>query len=103
MEHDKLKHKLNQVEQRSLDHCLVMKGIHEMAKENEKDCIELVYNALANTIEAEDKNDRKQAARKLEIRRVQRIGRFNENYDRPILIEFNYKRNADYIMKIEVT
>ena len=30
-----------------------------MAKENEKDCIELVYNALVNTIEAEDKNDRK--------------------------------------------
>ena len=41
-----------------------MKGIREMAKENEKDCIELVYNALANTIEAEDENDRKQAARK---------------------------------------
>ena len=57
MEHDKLKYKLNQVEQRSLDHCLVMKGICEMAKENEKDCIELVYNALANTIEAEDEND----------------------------------------------
>ena len=41
-----------------------------MAKENEKDCIELVYNALSNTIEAEDENDCKQAARKLEIRRA---------------------------------
>ena len=70
MGHDKLKHKLNKVEQRSLDHCLVMKGIREMAKENEKDCIELVYNALANTIEVEDENDHKQAARKLEIRRA---------------------------------
>ena len=64
MEQDKLKYKLNQVEQRSLDHYLVLKGICEMAKENEKDCIELVYNALANTIEAEDENDCKQAARK---------------------------------------
>ena len=70
MEQDKLKYKLNQVEQRSLDHCLVMKGICEMAKENKKDCIELVYNALANTIETEDENECKQAARKLEIRRA---------------------------------
>ena len=99
MEHDKLKHKLNQVDQRSLDHCLVMKGIHEMAKENEKDCIELVYSALANTIEAEDENDHKQAARKMEIRRAKRIGRFNENYDRPISIEFTFKHDADYIME----
>ena len=99
MEQDKLKHKLNQVEQRSLDHCLVMKGIHEMAKENKKDCIELVYNALANTIEAEDEDDRKQAARKMEIRRARRIGRFNENYDRPISIEFSFKHDADYIME----
>ena len=99
MEQDKLKHKPNQVEQRSLDHCLVMKGIHEMTKENEKDCIELVYSALANTIEAEDENDHKLAARKMEIRRAQRIGRFNENHDRPISIEFTYKRDADYIME----
>ena len=99
MEHDKLKHKLNQVEQRSLDHCLVMKGIREMAKKNEKDCIELVYSLLSNTIEAEDENDCKQAARKMEIRRAKRIGRFNENYDRPILIKFTFKRDADYIME----
>ena len=64
MEQDQLKHKLNQVEQRNLDHCLVMKDIRKMAKENEKDCIELVYNALANTKEADDEDNRKQAARK---------------------------------------
>ena len=49
MEQDKLKYKLNQVEQRSLDHCLLLKGVCEMAKENEKDCIELVYNVVSNT------------------------------------------------------
>ena len=99
MEQDKLKHKLNQVEQRSLNHCLAMKGIREMAKENKKDCIELVYNALANTIEADDEDNQKQAARKMEIRRARRIGRFNENYDRPISIEFSFKHDADYIME----
>ena len=99
IEQDKLKHKLNQVEQRSLDHCLVIKGIREMAKENKKDCIQLVYSALASTIEADDENDHKQAARKLEIRRARRIGRFNENYDRPILIEFTFKCDTDYIME----
>ena len=61
IEQDKLKLKLNQVEQWSLDHCLVVKGICEIAKESEKDCIDLVYNALANTIEAEDENDHKTA------------------------------------------
>ena len=99
MEQDKLKHKLNEVEQRGLDHCLVMRGIQEMAKETKKDCIKLVYNALANTIEADDENGRKQAARKMEIRRVRRLGRFNENYDRPISIEFSFKRDADYTME----
>ena len=99
MEQVKLKYKLNQLEQRSLHHCLVMKGICEMAKENEKDCIELVHNTLANTIEAEDENDWKQAAKKLEIRRARRIGRFNENYARSISIEFTFKCDADYIME----
>ena len=35
----------------------------------------------------------------MEIRRARRIGRFNENYHRPISIEFSFKRDADYIME----
>ena len=98
MEHDKLKHKLNQVEQRGLDHCLVLKGICEMAKENKNDCVELVYNAIANTIDAEDKTECKQAAKHMEIRRALRLGKYNENYDRQIAVEFTLKCDADYIM-----
>ena len=90
MEQDKLKYKLNQVEQRSLDYCVVLKGVCEMAKETEKDCIELVYNAVSNMIDAEDENYHKQAARKLEIRWARRIGKYNENYDRPISVEFTW-------------
>ena len=98
IEHDKLKHKLNQVEQRGLDHCLVLKGVREMVKETEKDCVELVYNAIANTIDADDETERKQAARRMEIRRARRLGKYSENYDRPISVEFTSKCDADYIM-----
>ena len=98
MEHDNLKHKLNQVEQRGLDHCLVLTGIREMAKENEKDCVELIYNAIANAIDAEDETEHKQAAKCMEIRRARRLGKYNENYDRPISVEFTLKCDADYIM-----
>ena len=99
MEQDKLRYKLNQVEQQSLYHCLVLKGIHEMAKESEKDCMELVYNAISNTIDAENEDDHKTAARKLEIRRARRIGKYSENYDRPISVKFTFKHDADYILE----
>ena len=35
----------------------------------------------------------------MESRRARRIGRFNENYDRPISIEFTFKHDVDYIME----
>ena len=56
-EHDRLKWKLNNVEQRGLDHCIVIKGICEMAKEEEKDCVELVNDAIATTIDAENETE----------------------------------------------
>ena len=64
MEHDRLKWKLNNIEQCGLDHCIVIKGIHEMAKEEEKDCVELVYNTIATTIDAENETEHKTVSTK---------------------------------------
>ena len=63
------------MEQRGLDHCIVIKGIREMAKKEEKDCIELVYEAITNTIDAENEVEHKQSARNMEIRQAKWIGK----------------------------
>ena len=70
-----------------------------MAKEEEKDCVELVNDAIATTIDAENETELKQSAQNMEIRWAKRIGKYNNNYDHPISVEFTLKHDADYIIE----
>ena len=56
-EQDRLKSKLDAMEQKGLDHCLVIHGIPENANDNKQDCIEKIHIELACTIEANEEED----------------------------------------------
>ena len=99
IEQNKLKTKLDQMEQKSLDHCLVIQGIPEGPNEGERECVDKIYAELSNTVESSEVNERLVMARRMEIKRACRIGCYNPQYSRPLSVEFKYCLDTDYIME----
>ena len=56
-EQNKLKSKINRMEQKSLDHCLVIRGIPEGLNEGERECVDKIYAELSNTVESPEQNE----------------------------------------------
>ena len=99
IEQNKLKTKLDRMEQKSLDHCLVIRGIPEGPNEGERECVDKIYAELSNTVESPEENERLIMARRMEIKRACRIGRYSPQYNRPLSVEFKYCLDTDYIME----
>ena len=95
----KLKSKLDQMEQKSLDHCLVIRGIPEGPNEGEREFVHKIYVELANTVESNEENNQLIMARRMEIKRACRIRCYNPQYSRPLSVEFKYRLDTDYIME----
>ena len=87
------------MEQKSLDHCLVIRGIPEGPNEGERECVDKIYAELSNTVESPEENERLVMACRMEIKRARRIGRYSPQYSRPLSVEFKYRLDTDYIME----
>ena len=98
-EQDKLKSKLNRMEQKGPDHCLVICGIPEWPNEGERKCVDKIYVELSNTIESSEERDWILMAHRMEIKRASKIGCYNSQYSRPLSVEFKYCLDTAYIMK----
>ena len=99
IEQNKFKTKLDQMEQKSLDHCLVIRGIPEGLNEGDRECVDKIYAELSNTVESSEVNERLVMACRMEIKRARRIGCYNPQYSRPLSVEFKYRLDTDYIME----
>ena len=98
-EFSKLQSKICDMEQRTLDKSVIMRGQRESNGETEYSLREQVHRELSNTIESPDYESRLVIARKMSIRRCKRLGRFNKQKARPISIEFDYKEDVEYILE----
>ena len=99
IEQNKLKTKLDRMEQKSLDHCLVIRGIPEGPNEGERECVDKIYAELLNTVESPEENERLIMAHRMEIKRAHRIRHYSPQYSRPLSVEFKYRLDTDYIME----
>ena len=94
-EQKKLQSKIDQIETRTLQQCLIVKGIAEEEWEKESVSREKVYRELAATVSTDRTFDDKKEenkfklklAKKLEIRSCNRVGRYSKDRPRPISIE----------------
>ena len=68
------------MELKSLDHCLVIRGIPEGPNEGERECVDKIYAEISNTVESPDVNERLVMASRMEIKRARRIGHYNPQY-----------------------
>ena len=92
-----LKDRLIAIENQLLENNITLQGINEDAWELNSVLREKTYHALASTIEASSKQKQLEEARKMPIKKVQRMGKYNSKRGRPILVSFTYKEDADYV------
>ena len=105
-EHKKLKNKIDQIENRALQHCLIVKGIAEEEWEKESTSRDKVYKELEIIVSTdhtfdnrnEENKHRLKLARKMEIRSCKCLGRYNKDRSRPISIELLCKDDVDFIL-----
>ena len=98
-EYHKLKRRINIIEQKGLDHTLIIRGIMEAQDETETSIKDSVFAELAETVVGETQYEKVQIARRMEIKRCRRIGRYNRQRARPLSVEFKYKEDTKYIME----
>ena len=97
-EQSKLKSKLNQMENKTLECSIIIKGIAETIGETEQDMIDAVHWEISYTILGNSDRDRYEKARKMEIRKCKRIGKFNQERSRPISVEFLSRQDLTYVL-----
>ena len=98
-EHGLLKSKLSAIERKTLECCLVFKGIPDTDLEKETVTIQKLYWELSRTVDGETEAERISGAKNMLIKRCKRLGRFQENKSGAISVEFQLKQDADYVIE----
>ena len=76
-EHYKLKDKFDKIENKELEHSIILQGIKEQEEEDEAQLTEYVYYELSFTIDSMSEHERWRQIKQMEITRCRRIGAFN--------------------------
>ena len=86
-EHGKLEMRMERIENRNLENCVIFHGIKEDYKETDEVGRDKIYRELTNLLTDEDPEERYKMARRLVIRRCKRLGRYNRDRSRPFSID----------------
>ena len=99
-EQSKLKRRIKDLENRVLCNNLVLKGIPDVKWEEERETLRKVYQELSNVIDVKENEDKIVAAQEIGIRRCKRMGRYNEenNRPRPISLELVHRQDVLYLL-----
>ena len=98
-EQGKLESRMDRMENRNLENCVIFRGIKEDYKETNEVGRDRIYRELSNLLNDENAEDRYDAARCLVIRRCKRLGRYNRDRPRPFSIEFVHHEDVQFIME----
>ena len=98
-EQGKLESRMERIENRNLENCVIFRGIRDDFKETDEVGREKIYHELSNLLTEEDSEERLKMARRLVIRRCKRLGKFNRDRPRPFSIEFVHHEDVAYIME----
>ena len=98
-EQGKLESRMERIENRNLENCVIFRGIRDDFKETDEVGREKIYHELCNLLTEEDPDERLKMARRLVIRRCKRLGRFNRDRPRPFSIEFVHHEDVAFIME----
>ena len=98
MDNKNLKAKVQHLEDKLLEGNIIFQGIPETLWEPSSSTKEKVLSAIANTIGGENYEDKMNQARNIPIKDVTRLGKYTALRNRPVLVEFCYKSDAEYLL-----
>ena len=96
-ENKQLKDRLTVIENHLLENNIILQGVTEDNWELNSIPKEKTIYALADTIEANTKQQQIDTMRGMPIKKVQRLGKYNSTRGRPISVSFTYKEDANYV------
>ena len=96
---EELKAKLISIENRTLENCLVFRGLTESEYEKESETRKKIKEALKNLISSNSHEEAEQTVKHFEIRRCKSLGKYFKDCARPISVDFLRKDDTDYIME----
>ena len=90
--------RLSAIENRLLESNIILTGIREGAWETEEARKESVYEVISETVLGRTFDDRLQTAKTMQIRSTRCLEKYRQMYNRPALVEFMVKEDADYLL-----
>ena len=97
-EHYKLKDKFDKIENKELEHSIILQGIEEQEDADETGLTEYVYYELSYTIDSQSEHERWRQIKQMEITRCKRIGAFSHDRPRAMRVEFQHRLDVEYIL-----
>ena len=94
----KINRKLKSIKSNVISCSIVLRGIPESKYEMEYIIKDKIYHELAYLCEANSDHEQLEMARKIGIKRCRRLGKYSEERDRPISVEFQLKEDMDYVL-----
>ena len=98
-EQGKLETRMERIENRNLENCIIFRGIREDYKETDEVGRDRIYRELTNLFTDDDATKCYDMARRLVIRRCKRLGRYNRDHPHPFSIEFVHHEDVSFIIE----
>ena len=97
--HKKLQDRISFLEDQLLEKNVIFQGILESEYEDTKDIKTGVVKAIANTMQGESEEDKKNSAGQTSIESVERLGKYDPLRTRPVKVKFSDKKDVDNLFK----
>ena len=97
-ENESLKQKLTNLEDKILEHNIVISGIEEGQWEEDEWRMNKVNCELAKLFTVETQDEAAKGITKLDIMSTERLGRYNPAWPRPITVRFVHKKDVDIVL-----
>ena len=97
-ENETLKQKITLMEDKMLEHNIVITGISEEKWEDPEPRKGKVCTVLASLMDGENLKEKLENANKLDIMHTERLGKFNPQKGRPISVRFVHKQDVNMVL-----
>ena len=97
-EQTRMKRQINKIETKSLDNCLIIRGLPEEPKETEHMIIDKLHNVISVIMQGDNEDERRNVAKQITFLKCQRIGRYSRNRPRPVSTELVHKQDIEFIL-----
>ena len=95
----KIQNCLSMIEDQLLEKNLIFQGLHETEYEDKNDIIGKVIRAISSTMPGDDVDEQRTNAGCTSIDQVERVGRYNPLWPRPVKVKFTDKSDVDHLLK----